>query len=127
MMKYPQYSIRHFYELGYKEGGLAFEQLESLYDYAMKFENEDKKFQAKIHGIDVDKESKKGTTNHHDNHSHSATQENVKEDQQSPLPVFGDPSKYSNMSQEERDRLTERMMSKHKQWVGESQPLASKG
>lgn len=34
------------------------------------------------------------------------------------VPVFGDPSQYEHMTQEQREELTKKMMNKHKQWAG---------
>ena len=36
------------------------------------------------------------------------------------VPMFGDPSEYENMSKEEKEEETKRMMGLHKQWSGDT-------
>ena len=40
--------------------------------------------------------------------------------------MFGDPDAYKEISQEERERLTQQMMGRHKRWVQGSKPLGGK-
>lgn len=35
------------------------------------------------------------------------------------VPLFGDPEEYKNLSDEEKENMTAKMMSKHKSWSGE--------
>jgi len=125
-MKYPQYTIDHFYSYSFKEGGLTFQQLQTLNKFAAEREIEHQKFQALIHGIDLDGE-KNGTVNNNQDLHGAANDGASTNAQQSPLPLFQSPDKYENLSEEERERLTSEMMSKHKQWAGDNQVLGTKG
>ncbi len=61
-----------------------------------------------LQGVDVDK----GTSKKVDQKSRSEIKEDV--------PLFGSVEDYSNMSQADRDALTEAMMIKHKGWAGKA-------
>lgn len=39
---------------------------------------------------------------------------------------FGDPDAYKNMTQEEREKLTNQMMNRHQMWVMEKKPMGGK-
>lgn len=41
------------------------------------------------------------------------------------FPVFQSPEAYANMSKEDKEKLTEQMMAKHRQWVGEEKTKSS--
>ena len=67
-------------------------------------ENADIKIQANLHGIDTESDvSEKPQT----------------QEKEPSVPMFGDPSQYEKMSEEERNSQTEKMMSRHKSWVAE--------
>jgi len=40
--------------------------------------------------------------------------------------VFGDPAAYDNMPVEQREKLTQQMMNRHRIWVQESKPMGGK-
>lgn len=62
------------------------------------------KFLAGVHGIDLSSSLGKGNKT-----------KSEKPDQK--IPLFGDPEEYKNLSKEERDKVTEKMMNKHKSWA----------
>lgn len=64
---------------------------------------QERRFQAGIHGINLDKEMKKI---------------DKKKKEESTF-MFGDPKEYEKMSEEERKKKTEEMMGKHKTMVGQ--------
>lgn len=81
------------------------------YNCAEKIE-EERRFQAAIHGIDLDKEQSSSKK------TQSPTGEQAKDiEEKQGLPIFRDPDDYDHMSQEERDSLTKDMMKKHKNWA----------
>lgn len=84
-----------------------------LYGFSTEKELEDFKTLAAVHGINVDEESK--------NQSQSVT--NHKKDNK---PIFGDPSEYEKLSQEERIKLTEQMMNRLQGFVADPIKTASK-
>ena len=101
MRCYPQYRFENFYILHYYEGGLATAQVTEMFRFLIEEKNEEIRFQAALRGVNL-KDPK------------AAQKDEV-------VPMFGDPDSYNNLSTEERDKLTEDMMAKHKTWV------ASKG
>jgi len=64
---------------------------------------QERRFQAGIHGINLDKEMKKQTKKQKEEKSF----------------MFGDPKDYEKMSEKERKKKTEQMMGKHKAWAGD--------
>jgi len=74
------------------------------------------RFQAGIHGIDLDKETgmKRGS------------QVSTVKGKPADIFKFGDPDSYKNMSQEEREELTQQMMGKHKAWDTAQKPMGGK-
>lgn len=95
---YPQYRFEDFYRKHYWQGGLALSQVQALYKHAMGRKNDEYRFYALLHGADLD-----------------TTQQQQPANQS--LPIFGDPESYKNMSKEERDNLTNKMMGQHKGWA----------
>jgi hypothetical protein len=74
-----------------------------LYEFKLKEDEENIRFQAAIHGAELKEKPQEGSK------SGSET-----------VPLFGDPKDYDSMSQEEREKLTKKMMGKHKVWAGQS-------
>ncbi|GAG37187.1 unnamed protein product, partial [marine sediment metagenome] len=76
------------------------------------------RFQAAIHGIDLDKETgvKKGS---------QQVPPTVKVKPMDGL-KFGDPDSYKHLSQEKREELTQEMMGKHKAWNAAQKPMGGK-
>ena len=108
MERFPQYNLNHFYSLSFLEGGLTLDQAHILFKHSMEREADKEynrmKFIANLIGADTGDEKK--------------SKNNLEEaEKQQELPVFRDPNEYDNMSEEERKKLTEQMMSKHKKWV----------
>ena len=68
------------------------------------------RFQAGIHGIKLN--------------DHVPAQ--TKEDRPKTSFMFGDPDDYREMSREERQALTDKMMNQHQIWVMEKKPLGGK-
>lgn len=70
------------------------------------------KFQASIHGIDLEKEmKKKGVDIMEPQHDKVTKVESFK---------FGDPEDYKDMPMAEREALTEKMKKKYKAWAGDT-------
>lgn len=69
----------------------------------MKTRWEHYKFLAALQGVDLDKQVNKAPKNKKD------LQDNV---------IFGDPEDYKKMSEEERNKLTNQLMVKFKDWAG---------
>lgn len=111
MERYNQYSLEHFYSYSYREGGLTLQQAHILFRHTMERESDREynrmKFMANIMGAGIDDKPK------------NKKQDLDEAEKQQELPVFRDPSEYDNMSEEERKKLTEQMMSKHKSWVNQ--------
>jgi len=104
MRSFSQYNLDHFISLHYYEGGLATSQVICMFNSIIEERNEEIRFQAALRGIKL----KEGTS------TKTQGREEI-------VPMFGDPDSYSNMSAEEREALTQDMMTKHRNWV------ASKG
>jgi len=86
--------LEDVYKKSFLEGGLTKDQLFTLFDHLKVREYEQIKFQAACAGIDLEKEMKK--------------QKGEKKG------VFGDPTQYDKLSAEERQKLTDSMMSIHR-------------
>lgn len=117
MKHFPQYRLEDFYRKHYWQGGLHILQIKRMHEYIAEDEKAKNKFQAIIHGIDLDKASKKKGD------KKSLDEQEKKQD----LPIFRDPDSYDEMSQEERDRLTQKMMRKHRQWAHGTSKSLGKG
>ncbi len=73
-----------------------------LCEFQQKAEFDKLKIQAAFFGVNLDGETKK--------EKKAVKEENVF--------TFKDPKEYEHMVPEERKKLTEKMMGKHKEWVG---------
>lgn len=73
------------------------------------------RFQANIHGIDLDKETGVVET---EGNQEAAT---IKKKPMDGF-KFGDPDSYKDMPQEEREKLTQQMMARHKAWYQTAKP-----
>ena len=80
-----------------------------LYEHYLKEEETTLRFQAAIHGAKL----KEGVTQKQE-------QEPKRENLDQEFPLFGDPNDYDSMTQEERVKLTEKMMGKHRVWAGQA-------
>lgn len=64
-----------------------------------------------MHGVDI--KDDKGSKSSKGSEDSSVSNEHVDPE----VPLFGDPSEYEHMSEEERESLTQKMMGKHKTFV----------
>jgi hypothetical protein len=80
------------------KGGVTYQQLVKLYDYQMQDQEDQWKFHAAIHGIDLDASAKEGETTK----GSSSPQEKKF--------LFKDPAEYEEMTKEEREKETREMM-----------------
>lgn len=97
-MEYPSIKIEQF-TLSYKQGGLTYSQVNCMYVNTLKKRSNNMKFLAAIQGIDISKSAQK------------VKPEELPEGIENPKEfVFGDPDAYKNMSDEEKDALTQKMM-----------------
>lgn len=109
---YPQYKIDDFFHKHVWEGGLTLSQVHTLYVCAMRRKNDEYRFYALLHGHDLDKDK--------NNKSKTSSQRRQQQQSKQSLPIFGDPEEYKNMSKEERDNLTQKMMKQHQTWAKSS-------
>lgn len=84
----------------------------TLYEHSEKRIGDILRFEAKIHGATIKEPPKEGK-------KAAATKPKS-------LFEFGDPDAYKNMTQEERDRLTNQMMNRHQMWIMEKKPMGGK-
>lgn len=80
-----------------------------MVEFVEKKKYNEYKFFAAISGIDLEKELSKETGDS------KSLLENQQKKQD--LPLFMDPDDYDNLSEEEREKMTEKMMSRHKNWA----------
>lgn len=98
-MEYPFCKIEQFTN-SYKQGGLTYSQVDCMYVKILKKRSDNMRFLAAIQGIDI---NKSGPT--------AVTPEELPEGIEDPKEfVFGDPEAYKNMSDEDKDALTQKMM-----------------
>lgn len=76
------------------EGGITINQLNTLYELFQKRDYENKRWEALLKGINLDKELKK-------------------QDERDKY-MFKDPKEYEELSPEERERKTNEMLGKHR-------------
>lgn len=74
-------------------------QVNTLFEELQKIKQEEFRIQAALQGVDLSKDTQ------------SPSSDNM---------MFKDPSEYDDLSEEERENLTQEMMSKHKGWVNKS-------
>lgn len=124
METFPQYKLEDFYRKHYYQGGIHLFQVQLMYEYIQKREIEKYEFHASLQGIDLRKEMKKhkSTKNSINRQKQLLDQQEKKQD----MPLFRDPEEYKNLSQEERDELTKKMMGQHRQWVQGKQKIGGK-
>jgi len=83
----------------------------TLYEHSEKRIGDILRFEAKIHGATIKEPPKEaGKT--------AAKPKNLFQ--------FGDPDAYKNMTQAEREALTNQMMNRHQMWVMEKKPMGGK-
>jgi len=87
------------------QGGLTRKQVLALNHHLNKIEYDNFVLQAKMHGAEFDEEGEKQQT--------ESSEKNTVENSSF---IFGDPTQYEEMSPEERENLTSKMMTKHKDW-----------
>ena len=76
-----------------------------LCEYQQKAEFDKLKIRAAFFGVNLEEDSKK-----------KPKEQRKKGKKKEDVFMFKDPSEYENMSEEERKKLSEEMMSKHRQW-----------
>lgn len=96
MQVYPQYTLQHYYYKSFRDGGLTSGQIQLLYEASEGRQFDQMCWEAKLQGVDLRKLVKNPPT---------ASQSNQSE------ALFKDPSAYEDMSQEEKDKLSQRMKS----------------
>jgi hypothetical protein len=79
-----------------------------LYDQGQQELYDQLKFTAQVHGAEW-KDSPGSNKNTNETVSSSSSEQSF---------IFGSPDTYASLSKEEREELTQRMMQKHKKWVG---------
>ena len=84
-----------------------------LFEHSEKRLSDRLRFEAQIHGLEMKEDQTQGTSGG----SETGTGRKC---------VPGDPDSYSHLSMEERERLTQQMMNKHKLWAQEEKPLGGK-
>lgn len=89
-----------------------------LYEHSEKRMVERLKFDAGVHGVKLKDEAPAPSSSH----GQTATKRETAKGKCIP----GDPDSYSHLSMEERQRLTEQMMGKHKAWAEQEKPLGGK-
>jgi hypothetical protein len=97
---YPSYRLEDVYRKSFKDGGLTILQIHALFEDTQKRKLKDWRFQCRIHGINPDGKQPSAPTSQGD------------------TPLFGDPSEYEHLSEEQKQALTEKMMGKHKALTG---------
>jgi len=75
-----------------------------MYNELQEDKLDDYRFNAGIHGVDL-------------NDTSSTSSETEKREETVGIPQFGDPKKYEHLSIEERELLTVKMKQKHTNWV----------
>jgi hypothetical protein len=106
LRRYPQFTLDHIFRRGYREGGLTYLQVFFFYeDYQKERLNEFKALGSLLGAkFDDDKKIDKSSPSQ-------------KEDQSF---EFKDPGEYKNLSEDERSKLTEKMMNQHKKQMSGS-------
>jgi len=97
--------------LSWREGGLTFKQTLTLFIHAQKREEKSMMFQARLHGFRIPDDK-------------LVVQTEVTDRAPDDF-VFQDPKEYENLSNEEREKLTKKMMVMHKSWAEKKTPFRS--
>ena len=87
------YKLNDFYNKSFLQGGITLSQANALFDEIQKIKSKELETQAALQGIDLDKDSGK------------KKQEDL---------VFGNPEDYKDLSEEQKQELTDKMMNKFK-------------
>ena len=98
---FPQYNLSHFYQKSFFEGGLTFEQVIALFEHGTDIRYDDYKFNAAIHGIDLDVVGAKDKTK-----PKASTAEEF---------MFKDPREYEHLDAQAKKKITEDMKANHRQ------------
>lgn len=88
---------------------MSLPQFNYLYEKAIDRKEEELRWQAALQGVDITKSNKKPNSE-----SDTATPDSR------PGFTFGSPDDYAHLSKEERDKITQEMMRKHKAWKEKS-------
>jgi hypothetical protein len=99
--------LEDFFKKSWIEGGLTIAQTFFLFDTYQDRKYSDNRFLAILSGIDLDKELKK---------TPSQTSSRKQEEQQGNF-IFGDPTEYEKLPEEDRIALTKNMMGEHQAWA----------
>jgi len=103
IIRETSYRLNDFYNKTYCKGGPTLSQVGALYDEIQKAKEVEFRFQATIHGVEVD----------------GVKSQTTQSDSKDPIvPLFGNPEAYTNMTDQEREDLTSKMLNKHKSWSG---------
>lgn len=81
-----------------------------MFSNIQKIKYDDFKLKALLVGVDLDKEGRKNSPRK----TIQETPDNLEQD----IPIFGDPEKYKKLPEEEKQKITDQMMNKHKSWAG---------
>lgn len=98
------YKLDDFFRKSWLQGGLTIAQTFYLFDRHQDEKYRDHRFLAAIQGINLDKELKK-----------TPSQTPTKEQQGNF--IFGDPTEYEKLTEDERVVLTSKMMGEHHGWA----------
>lgn len=112
MQYYPQYTLQHIFIFSFNKGGLTHGQFTSLFEHGIERENNKLRFAAAIQGIDLDKEVEEQGEGKKSPRREGSQKGGNKEF------LFKHPSEYENMTQEEREAETEKIMGKLKGFFG---------
>jgi hypothetical protein len=123
---YPQYTLKHVFNIRFKDGGLTKRQIIILFTHASESEYNHLRTQSLFNacasgGTDpedlVNKKVKKTSS---DGHQSLPNQSSI-------FPTFEHPDKYKKLSYEEKKAKTREMMSAHKAWVSTEPALTDFG
>ena len=106
------YKLYDIYQLSWRKGGLTRSQLSQLYDDGQKQLYDDLILQAKLHGATFEGEEGEQV----------ATQQARPKQE----PLFPDVKQYAHLPEKERKEITEKLMNRHKQVVGDGKLLSVK-
>ena len=103
IIRETSYRLDDFYSKSFINGGPTLEQVGALYDEIQKAKDIEFRFQASIHGAEIKDDVTKPTQS----------------DSNKPvIPLFGNPEAYENMTDQEREEETSKMLNKHRSWSG---------
>ena len=108
------YKLEDIYQKRFCNGGLTQWQIITLYNHELNR-------QIEAQGGSVDQ----GQTLSANNTPN--TQQAKQKQSANAVPLFGAPEDYAHMSEEEKEKLTQEMMAKHKDWVEKKKPTGGKG